>query len=173
MLLNTEGKVYAWGWNNYGQCGAYPDSTKQNLIIPMFKKESNKSQKLPLINYKTSDDILPIQNIQDILINDNYSMVLTEKGNVISFGKNSNGELGLGHRKQVKNAQLISKFKNKVKIIKTTGNLNLLLSKNNELFIWSNSKKIQIQKPTMIYLPNRINILSISTGKKFRNFIIK
>ena len=105
--------------------GAYPDSTKQNLIIPMFKKESNKSQKLPLINYKTSDDILPIQNIQDILINDNYSMVLTEKGNVISFGKNSNGELGLGHRKQVKNAQLISKFKNKVKIIKTTGNLNL------------------------------------------------
>ena len=167
MLLNTEGKVYAWGWNNYGQCGAYPDSTKQNLIIPMFKKEGNKSQKLPLINYKTSDDILPIQNIQDILINDNYSMVLTEKGNVISFGKNSNGELGLGHRKQVKNAQLISKFKNKVKIIKTTGNLNLLLSKNNELFIWSNSKKIQIQKPTMIYLPNRINILSISTGKNF------
>ena len=45
--------------------------------------------------------------------------------------------------------------------------MNLLLNKNNELFIWSISKKIQIQKPTMIYLPKRINILSISTGKNF------
>ena len=72
MILNSEGKVYTWGWNNYGQCGAYPESTKQNLIIPLFKKEKNKSQKLPLINYKNSDDILPIQNVKDILINDKY-----------------------------------------------------------------------------------------------------
>ena len=167
MALNSEGKVFTWGWNNYGQCGAYPNSTKKNFIIPMFKTENNKSQKLPLINYKNSEDMLPIQNVQDILINDNYSIILTEKGNAISFGKNTNGELGLGHKKQVKNAQLISKFKNKVKIIKTTGNMNLLLNKNNELFIWSNTRKIQIQKPTMVYLPKRINIISISTGKNF------
>ena len=167
MALNSEGKVYTWGWNNYGQCGAYPESTKQHFIIPLFKSEKNNSQKLPLINYKTSENILPIQNVQDILLNDNYSILLTEKGNAISFGKNTNGELGLGNKKQVKNAQLISKFKNKVKIIKTTGNMNLLLNKNNELFIWSISKKIKLQKPTMVYLPKRINIKSISTGKNF------
>ena len=39
----------------------------------------------------------------------------------------------------------------------------LLLNKNNELFIWSISKKILIQKPTMVYLPKKINIISIST----------
>ena len=167
MALNSEGKVYTWGWNNYGQCGAYPESTKQHFIIPLFKSEKNNSQKLPLINYKTSENILPIQNVQDILLNDNYSIILTEKGNAISFGKNTNGELGLGNKKQVKNAQLISKFKNKVKIIKTTGNMNLLLNKNNELFIWSICKKIKLQKPTMVYLPKRINIKSISTGKNF------
>ena len=167
MALNSEGKVYTWGWNNFGQCGAYPDSTKQNFIIPMFKSENNKTRKLPLINYKTSDDILPIQNVSDILINDNYTIILTEKGNAISFGKNSNGELGLNHKNKVKNAQLISKFKNKVKILKTTGNMNLLLNKNNELFIWSISKKINLQKPTMVYLPKKINIISISTGKNF------
>ena len=167
MALNSEGKVYTWGWNNFGQCGAYSNSTKQNFIIPMFKSEKNKTRKLPLINYKISDDILPIHNVSDILLNDNYTIILTEKGNAISFGNNSNGELGLSHKKQVKNAQLISKFKNKVKILKTTGNMNLLLNKNNELFIWSISKKIQIQKPTMVYLPKKINIISISTGKNF------
>ena len=38
MVIDSEGKVFAWGWNNYGQCGAYPESTKQNYILPEFKK---------------------------------------------------------------------------------------------------------------------------------------
>ena len=167
IALNSAGKIYTWGWNNFGQCGAYPDSTKQKFIIPMFKSEKNRTQKLPLINYKTSEDALPIQNVNDILINDDYSIILTEKGNAIAFGKNNNGELGLSHKNVVKNAQLMSKFKNKIKIIKTTGNMNLLLTKINELFIWSSTRKLKLQKPTMVYLHKRINIISISTGKNF------
>ena len=168
MVIDSEGKVFAWGWNNYGQCGAYPESTKQNYILPEFKKGINKKYpQLPILNYKPSDYILPIQNIEDIVLGNNFSIILTEKGNAVAFGKNSNGELGLSHNKEIKNAQLISKFKNKVKMIKTTGNMNLLLTKKNELFIWSLSRKIQLQKPTMVYLPKRIQIESISTGKNF------
>ena len=168
MVLNSEGKVFTWGWNNYGQCGAFPETTKQNYILPEFKKSQNrKYPQLPILNYKSADDILPIQNIDDILVGENFSIILTEKGNAISFGKNTNGELGLSHKKEITNAQLISKFKNKVKIIKTTGNTNILLTKNNELYIWSLSKKIALQKPTMVYLPKRIQIESISTGKNF------
>ena len=168
MVLNSEGKVFSWGWNNYGQCGAYPQSTKQNFILPEFRQGvDRKYPHMPILNYKTSDDILPIQNIDDILLSDNFSIVLTEKGNAISFGKNSNGELGLSHTKELKSAQLIAQFKNNVKIIKSTGNTNLLVTKNNELYIWSISKKIQLLKPTMVYLPKRIQINSISTGKNF------
>ena len=168
MVLNSEGKVFSWGWNNYGQCGAFPDSTKQNYILPEFRKGKDKKYpQLPILNYKSSDHILPIQNIDDILLSDNFSIIITEKGNAISFGKNTNGELGLSHKKEIKNAQLILKFKDKVKLLKTTGNTNLLLTKNNELFLWSISKKIALQKPTMIYLPKRIQIESISTGKNF------
>lgn len=50
----------------------------------------------------------------------------------------------------------MSQFKNRVKTIKSTGNTNLLLTKNNELYIWSITKKILVQKPTMVYLPKRI-----------------
>ena len=168
MVLNTEGKIFSWGWNNYGQCGTYPQSTKQNLILPAYKKDENrKYPQIPILNYKTSDDCLPLKNIDDILLNDNFSILLTEKGNAISFGKNSKGELGLSHNKDIKNAQLISKFKNNIKIIKSTGNENLLLTKRNELFIWSITKKIKIQKPTKLYLPKKIQIESISTGKNF------
>ena len=168
MVLNSEGKVFSWGWNNYGQCGTFPDLTKQNYILPEFKKgQDRKYPQLPILNYKSSDNFLQIQNIDDIILSDNFSIILTEKGNAISFGKNSNGELGLSHKKEIKSAQLMEKFKNKVKLLKTTGNINLLLTKNKELFIWSLSKKIALQKPTMIYLPKRIQIESISTGKNF------
>ena len=168
MVLNSEGKVFTWGWNNFGQCGAFSDTTKQNYILPEFKKgKDRKYPQLPILNYKSSDDFLPIQNIDDIIINDNFSIILTEKGNAISFGKNTHGELGLSHKKEIRNAQLISKFKNRVKLLKTTTNSNLLLTKNNELFLWSLSKKIALQKPTMVYLPKRVQIESISTGKNF------
>ena len=174
MVLNSEGKVFTWGWNNYGQCGAYPESTKQHFILPEFKKGQNaKYPQLPIINYKTSDDVLPIKNIEDILLNDNFSIILTEKGNAISFGKNNNGELGLSHKKEIKSAQLISQFKNNVNSVKSTGNTNILLTKKNELFMWSISKKIHLQKPTMIYTPKRIQIESISTGKNFAILLTK
>ena len=168
MVLTSEGKVFAWGWNNFGQCGTFPESSKQNLILTEFKKGNNrKYPQLPILNYKSSEENLPIQNIDDILLSDNFSIILTEKGNSISFGKNSNGELGLSHKKEIKNAQLMSQFKNRVKTIKSTGNTNLLLTKNNELYIWSITKKILLQKPTMVYLPKRIQIKTISTGKNF------
>ncbi len=168
MVLNSEGKIFTWGWNNYGQCGEYSDTTKQNYILPEFKKgQGQKYPQLPISNYKSSNDSLPIRNIDDILLCNDFSIILTEKGNVIAFGKNTNGELGLSHKKEIKNAQLITKFKNIAKIIKTTGNMNLLLTKNNELYIWSLTKKIQLQKPTMVYLPKRIQIETISTGKNF------
>ena len=168
MLLNSEGKVFAWGWNNYGQCGDYPEITKQNYILPEFKKGDNqKYPQIPILNYKSSNTSLPIQNIDDILLSNNFSIILTEKGNAIAFGKNSNGELGLSHNNKIKSAQLLSKFKNIVKIIKTTGNMNLLLTKNNDLYICYVSNTILLQKPTMVYLPNRIQIEAISTGKNF------
>jgi alpha-tubulin suppressor-like RCC1 family protein len=174
MVLDSEGKVFTWGWNNYGQCGEFSDSTKQNYILPDFKKgHDQKYPQLPIINYKSANDCLSIKNIDDILLSNDFSIILSEKGNAIAFGKNNNGQLGLANKKEAKIAKLISQFKQMVKAIKTTGNMNLLLTKNYELFIWSLSQKFQLQKPTMVYLPKRVKIESISTGKNFAILLTK
>ena len=46
MVLTNVGKAFTWGWNNYGQCGQYPDSTKESYLISEFRKNENGKFKL-------------------------------------------------------------------------------------------------------------------------------
>ena len=52
-------------------------------------------------------------------------------------------------------------------MLKSTESMNLLLTKNNELFIWNICSNDFLIQPSMIYFPKKIKIESISTGKNF------
>ena len=168
MVLNSVGKIYSWGWNNFGQCGVFPNLTKESYILPnILRKDNDKFPILPVINYKNNEKILPVQNISNMVLKDDFSIILTQKGNAILFGDNILGQLGQGHRMEVKSAQTLSKFKNKIKSIYSTGNMNLLLTKKNELYFWYICENFNFIQPTLIPLPKKIIIESISTGKNF------
>ena len=122
---------------------------------------------LPVLNYKDCDKGLPIQNISNMILDDDFSMILTQKGNVILFGDNTYGQLGQGHRMDVKSAQVLTQFKNKVKSINTSGNMNILLTKNNELYIWHLNENNNLIQPSLVTFQKKIKIESISTGKNF------
>ena len=57
----------------------------------------------------------------NISLSEDFSMIITRKGNGILFGDNMYGQLGKGHRINVNSAQILEKFKNKIstKIIST------------------------------------------------------
>ena len=168
MVLNSIGKVYSWGWNNYGQCGVFPNLTKQSYVFPnIIRKNNEKFPTLPVLNYKNCEKCLPIQNISNMTLDDDFSMILTQKGNVILFGDNTYGQLGQGHRMDVKSAQVLTQFKNKVKSINTSGNMNILLTKNNELYIWHLNENNNLIQPSLVTFQKKIKIESISTGKNF------
>ena len=171
ILLNNIGKIYSWGWNNFGQCGSFPNLTKQSYLFPNLFSINNNNKKefisLPILHYKNNQKSLPIQNVANISLTDDFSMIITRKGNGILFGDNSYGQLGKGHRISVKSAQILEKFKNKIKMLKSTESMNLLLTKNNELFIWNICSNDFLIQPSMIYFPKKIKIESISTGKNF------
>ena len=168
MVINSKGKVYSWGWNNFGQCGIFPHLTKKSYVLPnLSRKKNEKYPNLPILNYKNSDNSLPIQNISNISLNDDFSIIITQKGNAILFGDNSYGQLGQGHRMEVKSAQILTRFKNKIKSLYTTGNMNLLLTKKNDLYLWYICENDNLIQPSLIYFQRKINIESISTGKNF------
>ena len=169
MVLNSSGKVYSWGWNNFGQCGVFPNLTKKSYILPNLKRKNNndKFPNLPVLNYKNCDKCLPIQNISNMSLNDDFSIIVTQKGNAILFGDNSYGQLGQGHRIDVKSAQILKKFKNKIKSMYTSGNMNLLLTKKNDLYIWYFCENNYLIQPLLVNFQKKIKIESISTGKNF------
>ena len=168
MVLNSMGKVYSWGWNNFGQCGVFPNLTKGSYIFPnIMRKNKEKYPTLPVLNYKNCENCLPIQNISNMVLNEDFSIILTQKGNAILFGDNEKGQLGQGHRMEVKSAQILSKFKNKIKTIHTSGNMNLLLTKKNDLYIWNFCENYNLIKPTLVPFDKKIKIESISTGRNF------
>ena len=174
MVLNSSGKVYSWGWNNFGQCGSFPNLTKQSYLFPNIffnNKNKNNSNKefpsLPNLHYKYNEKSLPIQNVADISITEDFSIIITRKGNAILFGDNSYGQLGKGHRINVNSAQILEKFKNKIKTIKSSENMNLILTKNNNLYKWDICSNEFLIHPSLIYLPRKTKIESISTGKNF------
>jgi len=174
MILNSSGKVFSWGWNNFGQCGSFPNLTKQSILFPnVFINTKNKNKKnkefpsLPNLHYKYNEKALPIQNVADISITEDFSIIITRKGNAILFGDNSYGQLGKGHRINVNSAQILEKFKNKIKTIKSSENMNLLLTKNNNLYKWDICSNEFLIHPSLIYLPRKAKIESISTGKNF------
>ena len=169
MVLNSSGRVYSWGWNNFGQCGVFPNLTKKSYIFPNLKRKNNneKFPVLPVLNYKNCDKCLPIQNISNMSLNDDFSIIVTQKGNAILFGDNSYGQLGQGHRIDVKSAQILTKFKNKIKSMYTSGNMNLLLTKKNDLYIWYFCENNYLIQPLLVNFQKKIKIESISTGKNF------
>jgi alpha-tubulin suppressor-like RCC1 family protein len=77
--LGLDGKVYAWGWNQYGQLG---DGTIISVNIP-----------------KNIDSYLNLnegETVIDVSAGMNYSSVLTSESRVFTWGRNDNGQLGDG-----------------------------------------------------------------------------
>lgn len=76
LLLTSDGKVYAFGANNYGQLG---DGTNTNRYTPVAVNMS---------------DAIFGKVVVDISAGDNHNLALTSDGRVYSWGRNNLGQLG-------------------------------------------------------------------------------
>ena len=77
LFLTKDGTVYAMGTNNSGQCGI---GTKVNCLTPVLVKN----------NVGTGS----LSNIKDISAGNNFSMAVSEFGDVYTWGSNENSKLG-------------------------------------------------------------------------------
>jgi len=77
LVLTTDGNVYAWGHNGYGQIGNGKSSWNECQSTPYHVKGFYG------------------QKVKAISCGGWHSMVLTDDGNVFSWGLNDNGQLGI------------------------------------------------------------------------------
>ena len=168
MAINSRGKVYSWGWNNYGQCGVDPSLSEIGYLLPsMNKNKCDKLPTLPVLNYLQSGNVINASNINRVVIGDDYSFVINDKGTAVSYGNNYLGQLGFGHCYMDKSGEVLNQFKNNIADMVTTENSNVVLTKQNEIFTWYLSKDENLIQPTKVYMEKKVSIDSLSAGKNF------
>ena len=131
ICVTNKGKVYTFGWNNYGQCGVPINSTivlkselENNRLINI-----NKFNELDLKILNRIDGV-KIPQIDEIILSnsitcgEDYTLIVDQEGKLWSFGLNLNGQLGLGHCDQIDKPSEV--------IIENTDNKNLQKNVNNQ-----------------------------------------
>ena len=192
ICVTNKGKIYSFGWNNYGQCGVPINST---IVL---KNELNNNR---LININKFNEIelrilnrvdgVKIPQIDEVIFSnsiacgEDYTLIVDREGKLWSFGLNLNGQLGLGHCDQIdkpievefeteKDNNKTSKKSNKNKIkfnsVKSAGYINFCTTEEGEIYMWPWGDK----QGNLHYNPNKFflsspqeKVISVSCGNNF------
>jgi len=114
VCLDNDGNVSTFGSNQYGQLGIGNRDTLKYTSIPQ------KVNLPPCIQ---------------ISCGGNFTMCLSESGEIYSFGNNETGQLGLGNNENYYSPQLISSLKD-VEFIECGYSYTFCKTLNNEIFCW-------------------------------------
>lgn len=176
-MVNSKGKVYSWGWNNYGQCGIASYHTFTDMVLPNLRRDKKGNvPMIPVINYFSAGKSLNVEEFgtfRQIVLGEDHTFIIDEKGNAYGFGNNERGQLGIGNTWEVEKPTLISELKGKVKEIKTSGDINIAITTNNELYVWPFENFKVNYKPLRLYIDKKIQIQTISCGKNFAIILSK
>lgn len=95
VAVSGKGKLYSWGWNDNGQCAKDP-----NIIDEVVIKDNSR---VALVNVDAAlgravePGVTAPTKLRQIVAHEDRCLLLTADTNeVLAFGKNDKGQLGLG-----------------------------------------------------------------------------
>lgn len=141
FLLTSEFTPISFGANTFGQLG---NGTKLKQLYP---------KKLPLLPEK----------ILKIACGCNFTLLLTETGQIYSCGDNSSGQLGIGKAIMSSQVPIIVKFPSETQnfIQISAGRHSSALTNAGSLYIWGMSLLFNSYEPQKIDLPFKIKQVAI------------
>ena len=192
ICVTNRGKIYTFGWNNYGQCGVPINSTV------VLKSELNNNRLIDVNKFNEIElrilnrvDGVKIPQIDEIIFSnsitcgEDYTLIVDREGKLWSFGLNFNGQLGLGHCNQIdkpiqvefdifdeNNNKIKKTKKNKIKFnsVKSAGYINFCTSEDGDIYMWPWGDK----QGNLHYNPNKFflsspqeKVVSVSCGNNF------
>lgn len=124
LALDTNGNLWTWGWNNYGQLG---NGTQTDCYIPKQIQTETSFSQIGAMSY--------------------FSVALDIDGNIWAWGNNGGGQLGDGTTVNKTKPQKI-KSKNKFKEILVGGNFVKAKDINGNLWGWGSNEYGQVKYGT-------------------------
>jgi alpha-tubulin suppressor-like RCC1 family protein len=153
VVVSSDGGVFAWGCNNFGQIG---DGTFGNRNVPVGVNMSG---------------VLMGKRITRVAAGEYFTVVISSDGEVFSWGKNDNGELGDGTN-VTKNMPIavdlsgVISSKN-IKEIAVGRDHTVVLSNDSFVFAWGSNGNGQLGDGTLNqrYVPIAVNSSGVLSGK--------
>ena len=193
VCVTNKGKIYTFGWNNYGQCGVPINSTVllKNELDNNRLININKFNEIELRILNRVDGV-KIPQIDEVILSnsitcgEDYTLIVDKEGKLWSFGLNLNGQLGLGHCTQIdkpsevefenennqnqKNVKKNKKNKVKFNSVKSAGYINFCTTEEGEIYMWPWGDK----QGNLHYNPNKFflsspqeKVTSVACGNNF------
>ncbi|MCM1296151.1 MAG: hypothetical protein NC311_11475, partial [Muribaculaceae bacterium] len=97
LALTRDGKVYAWGSDDFGELGIDPLSEKM-VEVDSLGLPTGIIGTIVAVEVDTS---AILGKITDLTAGDGFSIVLTERGTVWGWGRHDRGQLGIGYQGDV------------------------------------------------------------------------
>ena len=164
LLMNNIGNIFLFGMNDKGQCGIRSRINNNNYISASEFLENN------IIN-----DLWG--NTKEAVLKDGYTLILNKYGKTYIFNENETN-FGVLNTSTYNNENSVinsTKMKSYIQSIQGGGNLNLYLSRGNEVYLDLTPKSkitdlnISYNQTNLVklFLPNKVKICSISCGYNF------
>ena len=213
FILKESGKLFAFGYNRYGQLGLgdsenrniptliMQDKTIRQIVCGAYHsfilKESGelfafgsnddgqldlgdtRNRNIPTLLMKTGDDIVPSLNlpvrdkvkdntIRQVICGGYYSFILKESNQLFIFGRNADGQLGLGDNNNRNTPTLLGTFDNIVSI----NGIILQIKWNPDIYVTLTKTKKREIKDFLLVCHYYKQIYKINVVKYMRHMII-
>eukprot|EP01127_Copromyxa_protea_P022741 TRINITY_DN831_c0_g2_i1.p1 TRINITY_DN831_c0_g2~~TRINITY_DN831_c0_g2_i1.p1 ORF type:complete len:367 (+),score=45.61 TRINITY_DN831_c0_g2_i1:1230-2330(+) len=121
--LTSEGELYAWGYNAYGE-GGHCDTQNPSC---------------------TPRRSAPDKTILKVAIGDHHVIALTNTGDVVSWGSGGSGQLGNGGTSNQNSPVVVQNVSGKkIKEVYAANNHSAVLTKDGEVWIWGENSYYQL-----------------------------
>jgi alpha-tubulin suppressor-like RCC1 family protein len=157
--LTSNGKLYTWGNNKWGNLG---------LDISQLPKEEIEGNfivnKPTLVKYFEKDTLIQID------CGDKHMIALNKDRRVFTWGEGKNGTLGHGSLSNENHPVMVKKLANEDIIFICAGeNTSAAINSKGQLYTWGNGQygKLGLGSNDIIKLPIRVNDVSINSDRIF------
>lgn len=148
LAVTDDREVYTWGLNDFNQCARQGEDSfclSQNIVKNFCANE-----------------------VRMVSLGKDHGLFLDNGNNLYSWGKNSDGQLGLGHTRQSSAINCLSYLsKDPIKLISAKEGVNYVVTKEGKVLTWPFANGANTFVPVELPLPQNVKVTSLDVGCDF------